>query len=294
MHLSVIIRVGVALLILLTGRSAVSQDLTEGMSPTEAAFRMRIGALSVAAPLRAGPGVVRAEWPAGALLMGLGGEWTVAPSTVSVPNGYGAAREYRARRNGPQPEAQITLEVFVATQGFDGAVRRLVEQATNTMMPEPPWERALDTQPLGELTVRSTDAARRGLMWTFRNVCLRVDASDGAATAMQVARAVQAFLARHVTTPPTIETARPRLQVGDDIVVIAVDERRRIVVQPTTQYGSAQLVVHPDNANAVAIVDGNRAITLLGRQPGRTRVAVVLADPDTLLSDVKYITVDVR
>lgn len=260
----------------------IGTSMAEAKSDPFLWFRMKNGLVDVAHPPKPGPGLVRAQWPDAPAMLGVKvPAWTVDDDFFYLPNAQGAAHRYGARQ-GPHTRS---VELFLSANGFAGAVDRLVELATNTMLPEPPFVKAPEALRFGELTLASTDPAHRTLIWTFRNLCVRVDTSAGGDETLALCRHLLGGLERRVVTPEVYEQARPRLVLPAGVLPIAPGERRRVVpTAPGTPPGWV-LAAFPDSAAIAVLEQGLAGIVVQGLRPGLATLGVVLADPATLCCD---------
>lgn len=256
--------------------------MAEAKSDSFLWFRMKNGLVDVVNPPKPGPGLVRAQWPdALAMLAVKSPPWTVDDDFFYLPNAQGAAHRYGAR-HGPHTRS---VELFLSANGFAGAVDRMVELATTTMMPEPPFAKAPEALRFGELTLASIDPAHRTLIWTFRNLCVRVDTSAGGDETLALCRHLLGGLERRVVTTEVFEQTRPRLVLPADPLPIAPGERRRIVPTAPGSPPGWVLAAYPDSASIAVLEQGPSGIVVQGLRPGPATLGVVLADPSTLSCD---------
>lgn len=246
-------------------------------------FRMKNGLVDVVNPPQPGPGLVRAQWPDAPAMLGVKAPpWTIADDFFYLPDARGAARRYAVRQG---PQVTRSAELYLSANGFAGAVDRMVALATTTMLPEPPFARAPEALRFGELTLASTDPAHRTLIWTFRNLCLRVDTAAGGDETLALCRHLLGGLERRLVTAEVFEQTRPRLSLPADPLRLAPGERRRIVPTAPGAAPGAVLAAFPDTA-AIAVLEQSPAgIVVQGLQAGTATLGVVLADPATLSCD---------
>ena len=236
------------------------QNMAEANSDPWLWFRMKTGIVDVVHPPKPGPGLVLAQWPAAPALLGVDAAWTITDDFFYIPNARGASHRYAAR----QGQQTREVELFLSADGFPGAVERVLEIATTTMLPNPPYDKAPETARFGEITLASDDPAHRTLIWTFRNLCVRVDTSGGGEDTRALARRLLDGLQRRVVEPAVFNQARPRLTLPDSEIVLRPGESARIVPTPA------------------------------GGPVGLTRLGVVLAEPATLRCDAGVVICAVR
>lgn len=267
----------------------MGESVSAAMPDPDQSFRAHIGAADSAHPLRSGSGAVLATWPNAHDLFHLGPEWQVTDDVVLIPSGTGASHLYGAMHG----EHRFEGEVFVAADGFAGAVDRLVEVATNTMMMVPPYDPAPEPLRFGELAVRSTDVMHQTLMWTFRNLCLRVTTSHGGDVTAALAAQLRDFVQLHVVDPEVVQRAQPQLALPAKPVTLHLGQVLRIDPHPAGAPGAASLMLRarPDNLAVTARAQQPDLLELYAREAGHTRFAVVLADTRTLLCSAGRIEV---
>lgn len=261
-------------------------SLEDAKTDRNVVFKMQVGIIDIVHPLRSGPGLVLARWPGGRELFGRDEAWKSEEDFVFVPNGSGASRKYVLRHGERREEA----EIFVAANGFRGAVERLVELATTTTMVMPPYERAGEPERLGEISVRSLDPERDTFIWTFHNVCLKVATRTGGADTRRLARRLQDFVEAHLVGADAVERQRPHLALPRGPLVVRTGETIHFALgRPDDR--ALTLLAMPNNLAIGVIEQGPDGLTLRGFQPGATTFRIVLADPATLLGDAATLTV---
>jgi hypothetical protein len=270
-----------ALILLFLASIAMSQTKNDNMLW----FRMRIGAVSVAHPIKPGSGTVLAHWPAASELLALDSSWEVTDDYVFVPNGFGAARHYAAKRDGET----ISAEVFVSAHGFPGSVDRLVDIATATTMADPPYDKAPADIHLGEVAVASTDPSHRTLIWTFRGLCLMVETSTGGAVTQEAAQRLQDYVNLHVVDADIADKARPQLVLPAEELIVSPGGTVKVI--PSKKPDGLILTAYPNNSSTGVLTQRPDLLVLKALQPGRTEFNVVLYNPATLLCNTGRVVV---
>lgn len=241
-------------------------------------FRMKNGLIDVVNPPKPGPGLVLAQWPDAAAMLSVKAPWRVTDDFFYLPNATGASHRYAAR-NGPHTRE---VEVFLSASGFPGAVDRMVELATTTMLPEPPFDKAPDALRMGELTLASNDPAHRTLIWTFRNLCLRVDTSTGGEETLALCRHLRAGLERALVDAAVFEQSRPRLSLPTETLVLTRGGTARFTPTAPGTPSTLALAAFPDSAAIAVVAQSVAGIVLQGLVAGSATLGVVLCDPATL------------
>lgn len=190
---------------------------------------------------------VACEWPAPAQLPGLGEGWKVLYDEVLVEQGSGI-RKIDLRHE----LEELSLEIFVSSTGPQAARERLVRIASSTMMPQIPYRKGPAN--LGDLSVVSVESDPVAVLFTVRNVMVRIRKQSAKLSVVSLAEHLASIAGREVV--PQLAVLAPRLL--------------RVDVNPSPAHVGQTVTVqlHPDPPDAGARWKTDFEIRSGGLQPG--------------------------
>jgi len=272
---------------------AMPQDTTQDF-PTRMGFARR-------APRPPSDGVV-ADWSQlPAETKGYRGGWSLlAHDTRPADDPAGAAASQWTYAGKAEPDARLSVEITAFAAGQKAAMAGMDAISHSSHMAVNPYGPAPESMRLGDWTaVASPDyAARTGhttrIFWVLGNVLadVRVNRRDDEADVLPIARAVQAFMARHQVSdlPARLPTAH-ELTISPAHVTVGQEFRAELTTAaplPAWRY-RIQIV----DGEADPLTQDGPVATYRATAAGTVTLDAVVYDAQTLLSARRRATVEV-
>lgn len=261
--------------------------MDDGMAVRAERFKERIGYQELLARLDPQQGVV-AEWPDLARLVDLPDDWEEVYDGVVFETG-GAKRDWSYRRG----EEELNVDLYVSSTGPEPALRRLVDIATNTMMMDIPYQPRSGL--VGDLALTLGDGVPGWIAWVFANLCVRVETTNSDLDVFELAQAIQAFADRHVV--PEVALHLPRVlgvavvptkpRVGERVTV-------RVVPAPDSDFSRFEAEFDIEGTSLSATAQDGLIFAFEAVAPGPTTLTVGVVDRETLLTDGRTSTIEVK
>jgi hypothetical protein len=250
-------------------------------------FKQRIdfdGAMRTEAPGR----LVLVTWPDILSAPGIvQGGWSIVANTTKSIAG-GAERKWVLRRGGEE----VDVVAFVSPTEVEPARQFFLSEASNTMMPEVPYERG--PRDLGTLSAASAPHPTRGsLLWLFRNVCTEAKRFDTQVDILAIARWLQArYEAALVASDSPLLRSLPHVAASPQRAMAGEPIEIKAQIDPASPPRYIMKLEFDIAAIRLKEQDGLRA-RLEGKAPGHTTVQAHLIDSATLISGITPVELDI-
>ncbi len=204
-----------------------------------------------------------------------------------------ASWSYRSKKG----EESLSIQVTVFSKGQKAAIERMIMKATATTTMFCPYGPASES--VGDFAAMSlNERIKDSIMWIYYNVLVEIDASDNRYNVLPMAKSMQAFMEKHVSTEidkhlprvERIEVNPPRVGVGKKFQV-----KLYLPEDPASSDWMIDIDESLDKPGYLNYVtrDGLTA-TFIGKKPGQGLISVQVLDKKTLLSPVLEISVEIE
>jgi hypothetical protein len=224
-----------------------------------------------------GRGVALA-WATGVLQPLVGDGWRMLADTVYPYEPGEAKREWVWGRG----DGRVVLAVFVSSVGAAAARERLLFLATETTMDEVMY--VAGPTDLGDVATISPARDGDALLWAASNVCVWIRVMDASGVdVLAIARGVQALIDAHMVAD--VAAVAPRIE-GVTLSARQVEVGEPVTIELRVRGAEGLLVdVHGLDGTHRFEHGPGLTTTLSSRRPGPHDLAMMVADPVTLLSD---------
>lgn len=218
------------------------------------------------------------DWPISTLWGQLKNEpWQIRGDTIRVMPGS-VQHSWILNLN----EEYITVDVFVSSTGQESALNFLFEKATNTSLPDIPFEKG--PPELGQFAIQRIEAKPQNYIWTYYNVCFRIKQENQTLDVLTLAQWIQNLAAKHVMD--NLSEYKPKIaKVDISSEKIKVGQQVTVSIQPTSGQDTERLLLEfidvTDQLNLVSQEDFSFTFTAVKQGPGIVNLA--LADIKNLL-----------
>jgi len=218
------------------------------------------------------------------------GGWKIQSSGIraDVP---GMGRALWVIRRG-ESEAVVAIEIAVSSLGAARARSYLLETASNTMAPAPPYERG--PEGIGDICISSRELPEQHtLMSVYRNVFVKLRREDGA-DLPALAREIRALLgAQHVETLTGRLPHLDRFEVSPESVAVGESVEAKVALAPEVSRRYLLRIADPSQ-HLLAVSDKGTRVTFQAATPGVAEVTAMVVDKSNLLSSFERFEVGVR
>lgn len=234
-------------------------------------FKNSIGYYELSIPQETDRGVVL-DWPMSTLWGQLKNEpWQIRGDTIMVMPGS-VQHSWILNLN----EEYITVDVFVSSTGQESAVNFLFEKATNTSLPDVPFEKG--PPDLGQFAIQRIEPKPQNYIWTYYNVCFRIKQENHTLDVLTLAKWIQDLAAKHVTD--TLSEHKPKIaEIGVSSEKIEVGQKVTVSIQPAPGQDTKRLLLEfidvTDRLNLVSQEDFSFTFTAVKPGPGIINLALV-------------------
>lgn len=250
-------------------------------------FKSLIGYEEALKGLDPNKGVVY-DWPDPSSWEGLKGSlWKIYGETLRAEKAAVTRRWFL--RQGDQT---LLIEIVVSSAGPDLSGKHLLKIASSSTLPEIPFTKG--PKDLGQLAIQFGNGEPKILIWTFHNVCFRLQQMEQKINILPLARWIQNLaekhlavrLADHLPKVNSVDISAKQIRVGETVT---------IKVHPIHGQDPDRLLLEVgaiNDALDLTMKEGF-SVGLNGKKPGQGELEIIVADKKNLLCSPLLVRVEI-
>jgi hypothetical protein len=250
-------------------------------------FKSLIGYEEALKGLNQNEGVV-CEWPDPSNWEGLKGSlWKIYGETLRAERAA-VTRRWFLR----QQEQTLLIEIFVSSGGPRLPAEYLLKISSSSTLPEIPFTKG--PRGLGQLAIQFGNGEPKILIWTFYNVCFRIQQMEHKISILPLARWMQNLAEKHLAVPlgnympkvDKVDVSANRIRVGETVT---------IKVHPIQGQNPDRLLLEVGAIGDALdlIMKEGFSVGLNGKKPGQGDLEIIVADKKNLLCSPILVRVEI-